>query len=215
MAESILARAAETTPLRISVARLGQLSGGSNGCWSPKEWFPLLVRSGQVVGCIPQLNGVSIILIPATVPNCVLRQVLGWMPAHLAARSIVEVRHSGEPYMNMGHPNPVDALEMFRMVSEELGVPMVPYPEWLAALEASVRSGETASHIPSLAMMEFYRSAYRPLGSQNCDAVGFTLGDSERALWASPSMRSIVGHVVGKEDVDLWMKYWRKVGLVG
>ncbi|KAK0437868.1 hypothetical protein EV421DRAFT_999334 [Armillaria borealis] len=198
VAESILARAAETTPLRISVTRLGQLSGGSNGCWGPKEWFPLLVRSGQVVGCIPQLNG-----------------VLGWMPAHLAARSIVEVRHSGEPYMNMGHPNPVDALEMFRMVSEELGVPMVPYPEWLAALEASVRSGETASHIPSLAMMEFYRSAYRPLGSQNCDAVGFTLGDSERALWASPSMRSIVGHVVGKKDVDLWMKYWRKVGLLG
>ncbi|KAK0444273.1 uncharacterized protein EV420DRAFT_1277509 [Desarmillaria tabescens] len=197
VAESILARAAETTPLRVSVARLGQLSGGSNGCWSPKEWFPLLVRSGQVVGCIPQLNG-----------------VLGWTPVHLAARAIVEVRHSGEPYMNMGHPNPMDALEMFRMVSEELGVPMVPYPEWLAALEASVRSGETASHIPSLAMMEFYRSAYRPLGSQNCDAVGITLGESERAMFASSSMRGLVGKTVGKEDVDLWMRYWRKVGLL-
>lgn len=41
-----------------TTVRIGQLSGGENGYWNEKEWFPALVSSAQIVGCLPDLDGV-------------------------------------------------------------------------------------------------------------------------------------------------------------
>lgn len=73
--ESILERAAERTALRPVIVRVGQLSqsdptsfraegtdqaiGGSrNGRWKHTEWLPVLVRSGQILRCLPRPAGV-------------------------------------------------------------------------------------------------------------------------------------------------------------
>ena len=58
--ERILTLAAEQTNLAPVIVRIGQLSGGRNGGWNPNEWVPSVVRSGQLLGCLPRAPGVSI-----------------------------------------------------------------------------------------------------------------------------------------------------------
>jgi len=59
VAERILTLASEKTSLRPVIVRIGQLSGGRNGSWNPVEWVPSIVRSGQLLGCLPLAPGVS------------------------------------------------------------------------------------------------------------------------------------------------------------
>jgi thioester reductase-like protein len=46
--------------LDAQIVRVGQLAGAANGLWNTKEWFPALVQAGQILGCLPQANGVSV-----------------------------------------------------------------------------------------------------------------------------------------------------------
>lgn len=55
----MLARAAERTELAPIIVRIGQLCGGRNGSWNTSEWVPSIVRSGQLLGCLPRADGVS------------------------------------------------------------------------------------------------------------------------------------------------------------
>ena len=59
VAERILDTAAERTPLRPAVVRLGQVCGERNGTWNEKEWFPSIVKSALALNCLPNLDGVS------------------------------------------------------------------------------------------------------------------------------------------------------------
>lgn len=60
IAEQILQAAHERAGLNTTVVRLGQISGGYNGYWNEREWFPAVVKSALHVGCLPTLEGVSI-----------------------------------------------------------------------------------------------------------------------------------------------------------
>jgi thioester reductase-like protein len=60
VSEAILARAAQQTPLRPIIVRLGQLTGSGNGYWNQREWFPSMVKSAVMsLNCLPNLDGVS------------------------------------------------------------------------------------------------------------------------------------------------------------
>lgn len=47
--------------LQTSVLRIGQLTGTmhSKGTWTPTQWFPALVKSADLVKCLPSGNDVS------------------------------------------------------------------------------------------------------------------------------------------------------------
>ena len=62
VSERILWTAGQQTSLRPVIVRVGQLSGGLNGNWNVREWFPALVRASQVVGGAPGNKGVCIYL---------------------------------------------------------------------------------------------------------------------------------------------------------
>jgi thioester reductase-like protein len=53
ISEEILTKAAESTPAKPLIIRVGQLSGGINGAWNISEWVPALVQSAQFIRCIP------------------------------------------------------------------------------------------------------------------------------------------------------------------
>lgn len=58
VSEAIITRAAQQTPLRPIIVRLGQLTGDTNGLWNEREWFPSMVKSALVVKCLPNIDGV-------------------------------------------------------------------------------------------------------------------------------------------------------------
>lgn len=57
VAERMLTIAGQETPLRPLIIRVGQLTGGINGSWSPTEWFPALVNVSRLIGCVPDCRG--------------------------------------------------------------------------------------------------------------------------------------------------------------
>ena len=59
VAEQILAKAEESTPLKPVTVRVGQLCGGLNGAWNTNEWFPALVQASNVVRHIPDSHKVG------------------------------------------------------------------------------------------------------------------------------------------------------------
>ncbi|KAL2424259.1 Carboxylic acid reductase [Exophiala dermatitidis] len=87
VAEAICAAAHESTRLksRISIARVGQLSGASDtGVWSKSEAYPLMLASVKVTGVLPALKN----------------EMLNWLPVDIAARAFVEdalgIREEGQ-----------------------------------------------------------------------------------------------------------------------
>lgn len=58
VAESILWLAGRQTVLKPIVARVGQVSGGVNGCWNASEWIPSIVQSAAFVKCLPVVDQV-------------------------------------------------------------------------------------------------------------------------------------------------------------
>lgn len=59
VSEKILAVAGSETALRPVVVRIGQVTGGVNGCWNTLEWIPSIVHSAALVKCLPSLDQVS------------------------------------------------------------------------------------------------------------------------------------------------------------
>lgn len=58
--EKILEKVAQTTTVKTTNIRIGQLAGSSrSGAWATSDWVPLIVRGGQEVGALPDGQGVS------------------------------------------------------------------------------------------------------------------------------------------------------------
>ncbi|OAL24830.1 hypothetical protein AYO22_05619 [Fonsecaea multimorphosa] len=89
VAEQICKRAVRETHRRlknrISIARVGQLSGASDtGVWSPSEAYPLMLSSAAVTGCLPDLDRAR------RDQGEKEGEVLAWLPVDVAARAFVE-----------------------------------------------------------------------------------------------------------------------------
>ena len=55
----VLAKATENG-LECTAVRLGQVCGSTtSGAWGTTEWVPILVKSSEAVGCLPDLSGVG------------------------------------------------------------------------------------------------------------------------------------------------------------
>ena len=83
VAESIIERVAALNSLNWTTVRISQLSGGRNGSWNVKEWFPVMVRSSLNSGCFPVFQEVwiaalkvllLIVLIARRVASCPCRR---------------------------------------------------------------------------------------------------------------------------------------------
>jgi thioester reductase-like protein len=59
VAEQILAKAEESTPLKPVAVRVGQLCGDANGAWNTTEWFPALVQASSIIRHVPDSSKVG------------------------------------------------------------------------------------------------------------------------------------------------------------
>ncbi|KAJ6545363.1 hypothetical protein B0H19DRAFT_1266811 [Mycena capillaripes] len=190
VAEEVLQTAAEKTVLSPVIVRPGQLSGAANGAWNASDWFPVLVRSSQVLGHLPEISG-----------------QISWLPIHHAAKALVEMRDSEERYMHITHPHPVTITQILSPLSATLGIPLVPYSVWLECLERA-SSQESGASNPAVRLIDFYRS-YRDVTAEQ-EAFFPTLLSNTVAVKVSPSLSS-VAPLTG-QDVERWTSYLRQGG---
>ena len=182
----------------------------------------MLVRSGQVLKCLPHADGVRTGLIRPyfALTFFVITQEITWIPVDVAATAVIEMRTSNEPFVNLVHPKPAPAPLIFSAFANALGVPLVSYGDWLAALESSRSEGSDAAvaeaiENPALILLDFFRSVYRPVSALDRDreAFGFPSAAIDRALIAAPIQLANVPPI-SEENVVSWMTYWWNIGFL-
>jgi hypothetical protein len=109
-------------------------------------------------------------------------------------------------------------------MAAELGVPLVPYEQWLHALEALVvpkvngSQGDEASvallkDVPALRLLSVYKGMAEDASARG-DGLGFPKLDATNSLKFSPTLRNQAIPRIGEEDIKAWLSYWRQSRLL-
>lgn len=127
-----------------SCVRIGQIAGASTGpgCWNPHEHIPLLLKSSQTLGCLPQFQG-----------------PLSWTPVDIVAGTLADILLSiDEPFpiyhidnpvrQQWSHVLPVLAQCLRRQSDEPLSI--VPLKRWLDLVRAAGPTGPDGANPASM-----------------------------------------------------------------
>ncbi|KAG6848155.1 hypothetical protein H0H93_002878 [Arthromyces matolae] len=209
IAERILAKSG----LQTTSFRIGQICGGApNGVWETTEWLPTLLKSSIAMKLFPDTRG-----------------VISWVPMNAVAAAIVEAASSSNALpeaVNLVNPRTTDMAAvngyLIAATKELFGVNLnVVSPEqWVSAVERhSVNaSAETLRDIPAIALLSHFREITRLMSRIPSSEVKveyhlptFT---TEMMCRTSPRTMSSL-RPIGKEDVELWIKYWQDINYLG
>lgn len=153
-------------------------------------------------------------------------QTCSWIPLDFAAEALAELR-SAEPQqgvVHLTHPQPITCREVFKVVSEELGLPLLPLEEWVKVLENCAASSPSPEYqfkktsyldkLPAFKTLDFLRSASCQERDTR-DAMGVPLLDIKEALTGSNALKQ-EGQTkkITPEDIRLWLKYWTSVKFI-
>jgi hypothetical protein len=131
------------------------------------------------------------------------------IPLDLAASVIAEVRNSSAELLHLTHPKRVSWNVIFKDITSTLKVDLVPYRDWLSRLEAS-ETEEVDSHI-SIRLISHFKII--PIEG-NGEAGGLPRLDITAARRASAILNDENFKLVGSEDVQKWLNYWKTAGLI-
>lgn len=207
MAESILLRAAKESGLKTNIVRVGQLCGDSKtGGWNEKEWVPVMLKGSQVLGAIPHRVEVRVSTFGSGPYSKRLLQNVSFVPVDIAASALLDMLGSDEPILHLVHPYTVSWDVISHTASEAFGIPVIPYKEWVSKLQAAAQGAneEVARHNPAIKLLEFFE---KEMGE-----VSVAMISTDKAVQVSPTLKSI--KKLERKDVEMWMAYWKEVGLL-
>ncbi|PYI35269.1 acetyl-CoA synthetase-like protein [Aspergillus indologenus CBS 114.80] len=215
VASRILETASQVSGVPCKIIRVGQVGGprGAQGMWNVREWVPSLVRSSLYLGLLPETLGG---LVAAG----------GWMCVEDVVGVILEVSGVGEGdesqpvadvdgakpedeptagYFHAINPHTVDWARLVPALREFYGdriKKVVPFEEWVDALEASLGSmaADEAEVNPGVKLLGTYREAARETSAR---AKGF---ETARTEACSPTMRGV--RPVTPELMRHWCEQW-------
>lgn len=191
LAERLLIAAADQSGTRCAICRVGQVAGPSvaAGSWNETEWLPSLVFSSRYLGVVPETIGAA--------------ERVSWTPVDKAAKSVVELalapmseEQDAPAVYHMDNPHSTTWSKLRPEVEIVLGVPAVPYTEWLQKLESSDLS--TGKENPAVKLMDYFRSI-------NTDRA-MPVHDTTQAKSKSETMASL--HAVDASLMRNWLTQW-------
>ena len=142
---------------------------------------------------------------------------MSFLPLHVAASAIIELRHTSSSFVHIVHPRPVPWEVVIGHVSDALGVPVIPYDEWLTRLEASPKTDEDLHRNPALHLTDFYQASAAPKDirrAQDREAMGMAMYETTVTAAEAPSLRQSRLTQLGREDVENWIGYWKNKGVL-
>ena len=132
-------------------------------------------------------------------------QDASWVPLEVAGSVIAEIRNASSSIVHIAHPKPVSWRRILGRISHTLGVPIVPFSDWLALLETLTTSSK-GNETTAIALLDTYRtldpSAMKIIARMS----------TENALRESPALTA-AGPLTEK-DIDSWLSYWKSVSLI-
>lgn len=110
---------------------------------------------------------------------------------------------------------------MFEPISQALKVPLVPYNEWLARLEASIPQDNSRAEVekaavtnPALRLMDMWRGFAKEDVDEARDAMAVVQLDTTLAVKVSPALQADRLKPLGERDALSWLTYWWRAGLL-
>ncbi|KAF8872226.1 male sterility protein-domain-containing protein [Mucidula mucida] len=200
VAEEILTSVASQTTLRPLIVRVGQVSGGRNGFWNSKEWFPSMVQSALKLGAFPYDD-----------------RPVSWLPVHVAAESIVDFLNApGDiTVIHLAHPKPISGRLVAETVAARLSVALVSSTAWLDMLEKAADGALTSKggiDVQAFRFLHIFRTIAESTDN-NKEAYGMASMSMDNALSASSSLSSADLPSLSSTEVNGWMSYWESTGL--
>lgn len=143
--EHLCDRASQQTGLKARVLRVGQIIGDTqHGVWNETEAIPLILRTAETVGALPELD-----------------EYPYWLPVDVVARAFSEIACSGADsgVMNVVNNKPFhwtrDLLPLLREAGLQFDA--IPQQEWIRRLRASEQD---PSKNPPIKLVDFFASKY-------------------------------------------------------
>ena len=190
--------AAEQTPLRPVIVRVGQVSGGLNGCWNPLEWIPGIVQSAALTKSLPSLG-----------------KVISLLPLQISAQALVQILHAETTptalHLHLVNPTPSQWDDVFDYIAKKLDVPLVSYPEWFSKLREASTTVKNAQEHSALRLLEFYGSLGQGSGPE---AGGLPSFDTEVARTICSVLNGEGLRNIKAEEIQRWLEYWKSLGLL-
>ncbi|KAF9553318.1 hypothetical protein CPC08DRAFT_754299 [Agrocybe pediades] len=209
VSEEILIESTKRTALNTIVVRVGQLTGGLNGCWNTSEWLPSIIQESELTG--------------------------SWVSSgrrqNMAARVLVDFRKpvtlGTSSLVHLIHPKPVPWSSLAHSVAKSLSLSLVHFSEWVGKLEELHRqrsdSGvgsqlvnlKSRREVAGLRLLPFLRSL-ETKAHKSLNAFGFVRLCCDNAVLLSPTLASRAKQAppVDAKDVELWLKYWQSDGFL-
>ncbi|KAJ3786717.1 acetyl-CoA synthetase-like protein [Lentinula aff. detonsa] len=212
-------RILEKSGLRISILRIGQISGGKpNGAWAMSDWFPMMIKSSLTLNMLPDAHG-----------------VVSWAPMDAVSDAILDVALTPEDLplvVNLVHPFPVSWTFIMEAVRRVLisvknldsnALSLIPLSKWVAALEEAAQNAsntnQMSTELPAAKIIGFLQNMVQgnelvaKAGSDltTVEAAGLSSLDTTNARRISPRMRELAP--IGLVDAGMWVDYWITKGL--
>ena len=121
------------------------------------------------------------------------------------------MRNSSSPILHLVHPRPVEWTTIILPISEELGVPLVSYSQWLTELEkggeGSIAEADAMRANPALGLLDLFRA--RQDGGL---PASISRPSTVRAEETSKELANMPE--LGLEDAKRWVAAWRASGFL-
>ncbi|KAF5354614.1 hypothetical protein D9757_012341 [Collybiopsis confluens] len=189
ISEQILDEAQQLGVIKLSVLRVGQLSGAPNGVWNPQEWFPSVCQVGKSMGALPTLD-----------------HHVAWLPTDVSACFIVDVKNCPVPYLNLTHPTAFPLQPVMNAISTRLKLSLTSAESWIdqlhsfqLQLHSSTGDLNLKARVGMLLQLLHNKKEF-PTES----ALDLTL-----SLAYSPSLFAMQLTTIGDKEIESWLKYWK------
>ncbi|KAL9623500.1 MAG: hypothetical protein Q9160_002180 [Pyrenula sp. 1 TL-2023] len=197
--EWIVEHACQVVPsLNASVLRLGQLVGDQqHGVWNTSEAISLMIKSGDVIGALPNLGG----------------ETVCWLPVNTAAAFCVEVvlgdrnkPASGEVW-NVVNPKTTPWQDILKFLKEAgLDFNVVETSTWIETLEKSEKL-DGPERNPAVKLIGFWKAKYcnkgGALNEENIGKASEPLQPGART-WATHVKPQSVDSALIRRFVEAW-----------
>ena len=146
-------------------------------------------------------------------------QEISWIPVDVAAKAVFEMRNATASYLHLAHPRPVPWSAVMHPLAQQLGLPVVSYQEWFAALRKS-GEGLDADHEveamrnnPALKIFDFYTDLMAKQAKPT-PVMGMPPMDTREAERSAPALAVTNLPQLSGEDAATWVAYWRRINFL-
>lgn len=137
------------------------------------------------------------------------------MPSYEGAAALIEMRNSPYDVLHLVHPRPVSWTSLMTAIAKNIGVPLVPFPDWLSALDQSMNNTsisevERLLRNPALKLIEFFRHADL---DEDKEPLGVARLDTVRSRKVSKTL-DVTMKQLDEQDAITWVDTWRRRGFI-